>query len=99
MKGVFKKLATACLTLTITTPAFAEWASAEIRRLDPANQRMTIKHGEIKNLDMPPMTMVFQVQDPALFQGLEVGQVIQFKAEMSGTRYVVTAIQNSKNSQ
>jgi Cu(I)/Ag(I) efflux system protein CusF len=92
MKSLFKGFIAACTVLLISAPAFAEWATAEIRRLDPANQRMTIKHGEIKNLDMPPMTMVFQVQDPALFQGLEVGQTIQFKAQMSGTRYVVTEI-------
>ena len=34
-------------------------AEGEIRRLDPETGKLTIRHGKIRNLDMPPMTMVF----------------------------------------
>lgn len=70
----------------------SEWATGEIRRLDPANSRMTIKHGEIKSLDMPPMTMVFQVRDAKLFEGLKPQDTIEFQAIEENKKYVVTAI-------
>src|SRR5690606_7574941 len=39
-----------------------------IRKVDQENQKITIRHGELKNLDMPPMTMVFQVKEPAFLE-------------------------------
>jgi Cu/Ag efflux protein CusF len=75
--------------------AHAEWINGEIRRLDPANHRLTIKHAEIKSLDMPPMTMVFQVKDVALLEGFKAGDTIQFQAQMEGTRYLVTSLRKS----
>ena len=37
-----------------------------MRKVDKAGGKLTLKHGEIKSLDMPPMTMVFEVKDKAL---------------------------------
>jgi Cu(I)/Ag(I) efflux system periplasmic protein CusF len=92
VKKVTQLLATSALSFGLALPAAAEWATGEIRRLDPQNQRMTIKHGEIKSLDMPPMTMVFQVKDPALLEGLKAQDQIDFQAQVEGTKNVVTAI-------
>lgn len=89
---IIRYTATALIGLFISVPALAEWVSGEIRRLDPANARMTIKHEEIKSLDMPPMTMVFQVRDPRLFEGLAPQDVIEFQTITEGQKYVVTAI-------
>ena len=69
-----------------------DWALAEIRRVDVPNKRMTLKHGEIKSLDMPPMTMVFYVDDAGLLDGLQVGDQVRVRVRMDGKRYVVTAI-------
>jgi uncharacterized cupredoxin-like copper-binding protein len=71
------------------------WATGLIRRLDPANNRLTIQHGEIKSLDMPPMTMVFTVKAPNLLDGLGVGEQIEFQATAEGNRYVVSAIRKA----
>ncbi len=76
--------------------ASADMAEGEIRKVDMDNKKITIKHGEIKNLDMPGMTMVFQVKDPALLEKAKVGDKIRFKAEKSGGAIVVTAIQLAK---
>jgi len=76
----------------LCSSAMAEWASGEIRRLDPENKRLTIKHGEIPSLDMPPMTMVFYVSDVALLNGLRVADQIEFRAAVDGKRNMVTAI-------
>jgi Cu/Ag efflux protein CusF len=76
----------------VCSSAMAEWATGEIRRLDLENKRLTIKHGEIPSLDMPPMTMVFYVSDVALLNGLQVADQIEFRAAVDGKRNMVTAI-------
>ena len=78
------------------TKTDADMADGEIRKIDMENKKITIKHGVIKNLDMPGMTMVFQVKDAALLSKAKVGDKIRFSAEQSGTAIVVTAIEASK---
>ena len=55
-----------------------------------------VKHGVIKNLDMPGMTMVFQVKDAAMLDSIKTGDKIKFKAEQAGSAIVVTEIQPAK---
>jgi Cu/Ag efflux protein CusF len=71
----------------------ASLSEGEIRRLDPESGKLTIRHGEIRNLDMPPMTMVFTARDKALLSGLKVGDRIRFVASNEGGKYLVTEIQ------
>jgi Cu/Ag efflux protein CusF len=63
-----------------------------VRRLDPSAGKITLRHGEIAELDMPPMTMVFQVRDPSMLQGLQVGMNVRFRAQKHQGAYVVTEI-------
>ena len=74
----------------------ADMADGEIRKVDADNKKITIKHGEIKNLDMPPMTMVFQVKDDALLGKAKTGDKVRFSAEKLGGAFVVTDIQPGK---
>ena len=74
----------------------ADMADGEIRKVDMDNKKITIKHGEIKNLDMPGMTMVFQAKDPALLGKVKAGDKVRFKAEKDGTAFVVTDILPAK---
>ncbi len=76
--------------------AMSGMADGEIRKVDMDNKKITIKHGEIKNLDMPGMTMVFQVKDPAMLTTVKTGDKVRFKAEKSGGAIVVTEIQPAK---
>lgn len=71
----------------------SDMAQGEIRKVDTDNKKITIKHGEIKNLDMPPMTMVFGVKDEALLGTIKAGDKVRFKAEKSGGTFVVTDLQ------
>ena len=73
-----------------------DMADGEIRKVDMETKKITIKHGEIKNLDMPCMTMVFQVKDPAMLTTVKTGDKVRFKAEKSGGAIVVTEIQPAK---
>jgi Cu/Ag efflux protein CusF len=68
----------------------------EIRKVDMENKKITIKHGEIKNLDMPGMTMVFQVKDAAMLDKVKAGDKVRFKAEKSNGAIVVTDLEASK---
>jgi Cu(I)/Ag(I) efflux system protein CusF len=71
----------------------ADMSDGEVRKVDKDARKLTLKHGEIKNLDMPPMTMVFQVQDAALLDKVKAGDKVKFRAEKSASGYVVTAIE------
>jgi Cu(I)/Ag(I) efflux system periplasmic protein CusF len=68
----------------------------EIRKIDKGSAKITLKHGEIKNLDMPPMTMVFRVKEPALLDKVKAGDKVRFSVEQVGSAYVVTAIELAK---
>lgn len=74
----------------------AELTDAEVRKVDKDAGKITLKHGEIKNLDMPPMTMVFRLKDAALLDQLKVGDKIRFQAEKIEGSYTVTKVEPSK---
>ncbi len=74
----------------------ADMADGEIRKIDKETKKITIKHGVIKSLDMPGMTMVFQVKDPAMLDKVKAGDKIRFSVEQAGTAMVVTDIQAAK---
>jgi len=76
--------------------ASADMVDAEVRKVDKENKKITLKHGAIKNLDMPGMTMVFQVKDAAILDSVKAGDKIKFKAEQAGNAIVVTDIQTVK---
>lgn len=71
----------------------ATLADGEIRKVDKAAKKLTIKHGPIQSLDMPAMTMVYRVKDPKMLEQVKAGDKIKFTAEMVGDAYTVTSIQ------
>ena len=73
--------------------AEAALAEAEVRKVDKSAGKITLKHGEIKSLDMPPMTMVFGVKDPSVLEQVKAGDKIRFAATMLDGKYTVTEIQ------
>jgi Cu(I)/Ag(I) efflux system protein CusF len=80
----------------VIAQASAEMSEGEIRRIDKDAHKMTIKHGPLKNLDMPPMTMVFRVKDPAMLDMAKAGDKIRFRAEKVGGAYTVTSMESAK---
>ena len=56
------------------------------------HQQITLQHGEIKNLGMPPMTMVFQAKDPAMLAPFKVGDKVQFSADKVNGAYTVRTL-------
>lgn len=78
-------------------PTSRETTEAEVRKVDKAAKKITLKHGEIKNLDMPPMTMVFQVKDAALLDKVKAGDKVRFTADKVGGAYIVLTLEPVKN--
>jgi Cu/Ag efflux protein CusF len=73
-----------------------EMSSGEVRKIDKDAQKITLKHGEIKSMDMPGMTMVFKVLDPTLLDKVKVGDKVRFNAEKRDGAIVVTDIEAVK---
>lgn len=71
-------------------------ATGEVRKIDKAAGKIILKHGEIRNIDMGPMTMVFGVKSPALLDKVAVGDKVRFRAVIEKGDYVVTAIEKAK---
>lgn len=74
----------------------ASMSDGEVRKIDKDTKKITLKHGELKNLDMPAMTMVFQMKDPALLDKVKVGDKVKFRAEKAGSGLAVTEIEMAK---
>lgn len=72
-----------------------EWVEAEVRRIDGEGLRLTLKHAEIKSLDMPAMTMVFRLRDKAMLQGLAVGDRVRVQVLRESGQFLVVALQRS----
>jgi Cu(I)/Ag(I) efflux system periplasmic protein CusF len=71
----------------------AQLADGEIKKIDPAAGKITLKHGEIKSLAMPPMTMAYAVGKAVALDQLKVGDKVKFSAERSGAGYTVSRIE------
>ena len=80
----------------IAQAAAKDLADGEVRKIDKAAGKITIKHGEISNIGMPPMTMVFRVKEPAFLDKVAVNDKVKFQVSQVGSDYVVTAIEKAR---
>ena len=74
----------------------APLSDGEVRRIDKDTKKLTLRHGPIQSLDMPPMTMVFQVKDPAMLDTVKVGDKIRFSVERLGGALTITEMEAAK---
>ena len=68
------------------------WINGEVRKVDLAKSTILLRHEAVKALNMPAMTMVFNVRSPALLKGLMDGEFIRFTLAQQGGRTVVSDI-------
>ena len=71
----------------------AVMTAGEITRIDARNGKLTIRHEEIKNLDMPPMTMVFALKNGSQASDFKPGDKVLFHAEDKDGTLIITRIQ------
>ena len=99
MKKPVHTLAAAIIAATLSLSAATAQGNAvqgEVRKIDEAAGKITLKHGPIKNLGMDVgMTMTFRVKDPAMLKQVQVGDKVEFEAEQAASGYTVTKLQKS----
>lgn len=76
--------------------AAAAMSEGEVKKVDKEAGKITIKHGPIANLGMPPMTMVFRVKDPAMLDQVKAGDKVNFIADKINGQITVTQIEAKK---
>ena len=81
-------------TAAPASPASADLADGEVRKVDTENKKLTIKHGPLKNLDMPGMTMVFQVKEDAMLEKVQPGDKVRFQADKVDGKFTVMKIES-----
>jgi Cu(I)/Ag(I) efflux system periplasmic protein CusF len=99
LQAMMKRVFAAVLATGLAASAFAQatMADGEVRKVDKSRGKITLKHGEIKNLDMPPMTMVFGVKDKALLDKVKAGDKVRFSADKNAAGdLIVTAVEAQK---
>ncbi|WP_417313283.1 copper-binding protein [Ectopseudomonas khazarica] len=83
---------TTLFSLPLQAAEPAPLSQGEVRKVDIAAQKITLRHGPITSVGMPPMTMVFEVGEPKLLEGVSGGEKVSFQVEQRGSRYVVTEL-------
>ena len=68
-------------------------SEGEVTRSDARSGKIALRHGELKNLAMTPMTMVFTWRDPAQAATFKPGDKVRFRAERVKGVFVVTHIE------
>jgi Cu(I)/Ag(I) efflux system protein CusF len=97
LKSIFIAIAFGLSTMAcipVFAQSVADMALGEVRKIDKEARKITIKHGEIKELDMPPMSMVFTLKDPAVLENFKVGDKVKFKVVREDGKMLVTELQN-----
>ncbi len=96
----FSAAVMAASLLLSASVAFAQASTVkgEVKKIDEAAGKITLKHGPIKSLDMDEdgITMVFHVQDPAMLKQVKVGDKVQFEAERATAGITITKMQKGK---
>ena len=69
----------------------------EVKNINQELGKITLKHGEIVNLEMPPMTMVLNVKDLAMLDGLSVGDHVMFQAVSIDGEFVITMMHKDQH--
>ncbi len=79
-----------------STASALPMVSAEVRKVDLENKKISLKHAEIKNLDMPGMSMVFQVKNTVMLENIKAGDKVMFTADKVDGAYMVMSIEKAK---
>ena len=67
-------------------------SKGEVKKIDLEAGKLTIRHGELKNINMPAMTMVFDVSDKAVLNRLKAGDKITFVADNANGQLTATNV-------
>lgn len=91
--AILKTLTALTAGLGIALSVHAQAVDGEVKKVDAEAGKVTLKHGEIKNLDMPAMQMSFRVSDPNWLKTLQVGDKVKFTADKVGGQFTITTLE------
>mgnify|MGYP000436220439 FL=1 len=94
--SAIRGVAATAVLLAASYAQAGDMTNGVVKRVDAANGKLTIKHEEIVNLDMPGMTMVFDLKDKAVAGRFVPGDAVKFAVELEGNTMVITQIEASK---
>jgi Cu/Ag efflux protein CusF len=90
---ILKLAMSAAISFGLSSVAMAEtYTKGVVEKIDAKGKKLTIAHEELKDLDMPAMTMVFRVGDDSMLEKLTEGAQIEFVAERVDGKLTVTRI-------
>jgi Cu/Ag efflux protein CusF len=93
--SLLKTLSLSAVVVLAAFPSFAEtYVRGVIEEVNAETGRLTINHEALIDLDMEAMTMVFRLADPAMIEGLDAGDVIEFVADRVNGRLTVMALRD-----
>lgn len=62
-----------------------------VRKVDRPSGMITIEHGALENVGMPPMTMAYKAKDETVLQQAKEGEKVKFRLEnLNGTYTIMT---------
>lgn len=70
-----------------------ELTDGEVKKIDKETGKITLRHGELKNLNMAAMTMVFRVKDEAMLDQVQVGSKVKFAADRVNGAVTIVQLQ------
>ena len=94
MKTSLVTILAAALSLTATAAFATDYTKGTVKKVDMKAKKVTITHEELKNLDMPAMTMAFYPKDEAMLEKMKVGEVIEFVADRVNGKLTVTELKD-----
>jgi Cu/Ag efflux protein CusF len=65
---------------------------AEVKKVDKPAARIQLKHGEIKQFDMPAMTGSYKVAEPSMLDKVQPGDHVRFSLDRLNNQYTITKI-------
>ena len=92
MKALVSALLAATLALTSGAAFAAEYTKGTVKKVDMKAKKVTIIHEELKNLEMPAMTMVFYPKEEAMLDKMKEGQTIEFVADRINGKLMVVEL-------
>jgi Cu/Ag efflux protein CusF len=92
MQTILTRTASLAFGLLLSLSAAAQSVDGTVEKIDVDAGKVTLRHGEIKSIDIPPMKMAFRVADPKWLQTLQVGDKVKFDAAKVNGQFTVTAI-------
>ncbi len=91
-----RTLSTLVAGLALSAAAWSQPVDGVVEKIDSEAGKLTLRHGEIKSLDMPPMKMSFRVADPSWLKTLQVGDKVKFDAAKVNGQFTITTLTVSK---